>query len=142
MTLSPIVIPAVAFAVVLAHALIDRHTTIVKQKPVRHKRGVYYYCLVWFVLFWPLFYYSPESLYPIVTGLPIILFAFLTRLAFFDPLYNKFIKKGFLYEGVEKKKSDRSFFDWAEKKIGWPVWVYRIIYFVAYLGYLIFYLWN
>lgn len=134
------IIPFVAFAVVLAHALIDRRTTIVKQKPVRHLRGAFYYCLVWIVLFFVFFFISGKSF--VSTAVPVVLFAFLTRVSFFDPLYNFSIGKGILFEGTVKKKRDTSIIDTIEKSIGWPVWVYRIIYFAVYFIYLGIYIYQ
>lgn len=128
-----ILIPAIYLLIVIAHAYIDYYIIEVKKKTIRHKTGMYYYALVCFVLFWVIFVLFD------VGYLPVILFPLLTRAAFFDPALNLFRGKGILYEGEPKKKSDRSFFDDLEKSIGWPVWVYRIIYFAAYLAYLIIY---
>jgi len=70
--------------------------------------------------------------------LPMILFALLTRMAFFDGLLNLFRGEPYLYEGEIKKK--KSFVDWVENKIGWPTWVFRLLYIAAYITYLIVYL--
>jgi len=70
--------------------------------------------------------------------LPLILFCVLTRLAFFDAFLNILRGKDLLYEGEISKR--KSWTDWVENKIGLPVWVFRIIYFVAFFVYLIIYL--
>lgn len=69
----------------------------------------------------------------------IILFPLLTRAAFFDPLFNWLIGNHFLYEGVYKPKNKRSLFDWLELKIGLPVFIYRIVYFIIYLIHIFYY---
>ena len=70
--------------------------------------------------------------------LPLILFCVLTRLAFFDAFLNILRGKDLLYEGEISKR--KSWTDWVENKIGLPVWVFRIFYFVAFFVYLIIYL--
>ena len=72
--------------------------------------------------------------------LPLILFCLLTRMAAFDIALNLMRGKSWLYEGEIKKR--KSFVDWLENKVGLSVWVYRLAYLVAYITYLIFYLWN
>ena len=69
---------------------------------------------------------------------PLILFCILTRLAFYDPFLNVLRGKDLFYEGEISKKKSLS--DWIENKIGLPVWVFRIVYLVAFFVYLIIYL--
>jgi len=73
--------------------------------------------------------------YPV---LPMILFALLTRMAFFDILLNILRGKSWLYEGEIKKR--KSWVDWFENQTGLPIWVLRILYIAVYIGYLIIYL--
>jgi len=72
--------------------------------------------------------------YPV---LPMIIFALLTRMAFFDGLLNLFRGKPYLYEGEISKK--KSIIDWVENKIGLPTWFFRLLYIAAYIGYFIIY---
>ena len=67
-----------------------------------------------------------------------ILFALLTRMAFFDILLNLFRGKSWLYEGEISKK--KSLVDWLENKLGLPVWFLRLFYIAGYITYLIIYL--
>jgi hypothetical protein len=129
-----IIIPAIYLLIVIAHAYIDYYKIKVKGKFIRHKTESIYYVIVCFALFWVMTWLTN------VTMLPLVLFPLLTRAAFFDPLLNWFRGKGILYEGEAKKNRDKSFFDNLEKSIGCPVWAYRMIYFAAYLAYLIIYL--
>ena len=69
--------------------------------------------------------------------LPLILFCFLTRLAFFDPFLNILRGKDLFYEGEISKR--KSWYDWIENKIGLPTWVYRLLYIVGFFIYLIIY---
>jgi hypothetical protein len=129
-------IPLIYFIIVVAHAYIDSKK-IKKGIRIRHKTELYFYALVSFVLFWAL---AELTAAPIVS---LILFPLLTRAAFFDPVLNFLIGKHFLFEGVEKKKSDTSFWDNLEKSIGMPTVVYRIIYFVLYIIHLFYYfIWS
>ena len=73
--------------------------------------------------------------YPV---LPMILFALLSRMAFFDILLNLFRGKSWIYEGEISKK--KSLTDWVENKIGLPIWFLRLFYIACYIGYLIIYL--
>lgn len=69
---------------------------------------------------------------------PIVLFAVLTRAAFYDPLLNILRGKPITYEGTinkEKSKID----DW-ENKTGLSAMAFRVIYLAAYIIYLIIYL--
>jgi hypothetical protein len=68
---------------------------------------------------------------------PLILFCLLSRLAFFDGFLNILRGKDLLYEGEISKR--KSWTDWIENKIGLPVWVFRIVYLVAFFVYLIIY---
>ena len=72
--------------------------------------------------------------YPV---LPMIIFALLTRMAFFDILLNLFRGKSWLYDGEISKK--KSIVDWIENKIGLPTWFFRLLYIAAYITYLIIY---
>ena len=67
--------------------------------------------------------------------LPLILFCFLTRLAFFDPFLNVLRGKPISYEGEIKKK--KSFYDWFEQQTGLPIMFLRVVYLAAFLIYLI-----
>ena len=69
--------------------------------------------------------------------LPLILFCFLSRLAFFDPFLNILRGKDLFYEGEISKR--KSWYDWIENKIGLPTWVYRLLYIVGFFIYLIIY---
>jgi hypothetical protein len=73
-------------------------------------------------------------------SLPLILFCFLTRLAFYDPFLNVFRKLPIAYEGQISKK--KSFYDWFESQSGLPVMFLRVVYLAAFLIYLIIYLRN
>ena len=80
----------------------------------------------------------------LVTGfgcklLPLILFAVLTRMAFFAPMLNLLRGKSYFYRGESSRKK-RWTFDWIEAKIGLPVWLLAFVYLAAYLVYLIIYL--
>lgn len=70
--------------------------------------------------------------------IPLILFCVLTRLAFYDAFLNILRGKDLFYEGQISKK--KSLWDWIENKVGLPVWVFRIVYFLAFFVYLIIYL--
>lgn len=70
--------------------------------------------------------------------LPLILFCFLARLAFFDFFLNILRGKDLFYEGEISKR--KSWYDWFENKIGLPTWVFRIIYILGFFIYLIIYL--
>ena len=70
--------------------------------------------------------------------IPLILFCLLTRLAFFDAFLNVLRHKPILYEGEIKRS--KSFVDWFERQTGLPVAIFRIIYLVAFIVYLIIYL--
>ena len=69
---------------------------------------------------------------------PLILFCLLSRMAFFDAFLNLLRGKDLLYEGEISKR--KSWTDWVEDKIGLPVWVFRILYILAFFTYLIIYL--
>src|SRR5687767_12395818 len=69
---------------------------------------------------------------------PLILFCLLSRMAFFDAFLNLLRGKDLLYEGEISKR--KSWTDWIEDKIGLPVWVFRILYILAFFTYLIIYL--
>lgn len=73
--------------------------------------------------------------YPV---LPMILFALLSRMAFFDILLNLFRGKSWVYEGEISKK--KSVIDWIENKVGLPIWFLRLLYIACYITYLIIYL--
>ena len=73
--------------------------------------------------------------YPV---LPMILFALLSRMAFFDILLNLLRGKSWLYEGEISKK--KSIIDLVENKTGLPIWFLRLFYIACYIGYLIIYL--
>ncbi len=67
--------------------------------------------------------------------LPLILFCFLTRLAFFDAFLNIFRGLPLTYEGQIKK--GKSFGDWLENQTGLPIMFLRVVYLAAFLIYLI-----
>ena len=66
---------------------------------------------------------------------PLILFCFLTRLAFFDAFLNIFRGLPLTYEGQISKK--KSFYDWFEQQTGLPIMFLRVVYLAAFLIYLI-----
>jgi len=70
--------------------------------------------------------------------LPLILFAVLTRVAFFDIALNLFRGKNWLYEGEIKSK--KSLTDWIESKTELPILAFRVAYIIIYVAYLIFYI--
>lgn len=70
-------------------------------------------------------------------AVPVILFALLTRLAFFDIFLNLLRGKNWLYEGQIKKK--KSFMDWIENQTGIPIIIFRLLYLVIFVVYLIIY---
>jgi len=115
---------------VVVHAWADAQRTD-NQKPVSHILGSLLYigyCLILFIIWGEL----PQTKVIDLIALPA-----LTRAAFFDPLYNRLIGKGWLYEGVPKPKNKSSLIDRIEKWLGLPVWFYRLFYFAAYLIYVI-----
>lgn len=69
---------------------------------------------------------------------PLIILSLLTRMAIFDPCLNLMRGKSIWYEGQINKR--KSLWDYWESLVGWPVWVYRILYLLIYIGYLIYYL--
>jgi hypothetical protein len=69
--------------------------------------------------------------------LPVLVFAFLTRIAFYDPLLAIFRGKSWLYEGEISWR--KSWADRVEHGIGLPTWAFRIIYLLIYIGYSIYY---
>jgi len=122
-------IPSIYLVIIIAHAWYDSYQSK-KGIYIKHLRESYIYCLLCLVLFFVLGELTTTKI------LPLILFPLLTRAAFFDPLYNLFTGNHFLFEGVNKGKKDKSFFDELEARINLPVFVYRFIYFIAYLIYL------
>ena len=71
---------------------------------------------------------------------PLILFCFLTRLAWFDIFLNKLRGLPFDYEGQISKR--KSLWDWIENKIGFTVFFYRCLYLWFYAAYLTYYILN
>jgi hypothetical protein len=67
--------------------------------------------------------------------LPLIILPIVTRLAFFDIVLNFWRGNNWLYEGEISKK--KSFWDYIENRIGLPVYVYRIIYLLMYIIYIL-----
>lgn len=131
-------IPVFYLLMVAAHAFIDS-VKIKKGIVIRHNTESYFFAATCFLIFFPLLDAMPDEVgywHP----LPLILFPLLTRLAFFDGLLNMMINKPWLYEGVKKPKDKESWFDRLERNIGLPVWLYRLIYIVLYLSYLVIYL--
>jgi len=127
-------LPLTYILLVLLHAYYDS-TEIKKGIIIDHFRESIYYLFAFMLL---------GVAFKLTLGgevLPLILFPLLARAAFFDPLLNLFIGKGWLFEGVSKPKSKESWWDRLERQIGLPVWVYRIIYILAFVSYtLIYYL--
>ena len=68
-------------------------------------------------------------------AIPLILFCFLSRLAFFDAFLNIFRGLPLTYEGTISKK--KSLYDWVEDKLGLPIMFLRVVYLAAFLIYLI-----
>src|SRR6187551_1425636 len=71
----------------------------------------------------------------LIDYLPLILFCFLTRLAFYDPFLNVLRGKKLSYEGEISRK--KSFYDWFEDQTGLPIMFLRVVYLAAFLIYLI-----
>ena len=124
-----ILIPVSYLLAVLIHAKADAVKTK-NGKPVNHLLGAFFYTAASLGLFL-LFRQTSNA-----TILQLIMLPLLTRAAFFDSLYNKFIGKHWLYEGTKKPKRKESIIDTIERIIGLPVGVYRLIYFAAYGIYL------
>jgi len=121
-------IPLIYFVVNLLHAL-WHSVRIKKGELILSRRKAAEVIIINAVLFLVLIFFYPFW--------PLILFAVLTRLAFYDALLNLFRGKELFYEGEIKRK--KSWSDWIENKIGFPTWVFRIIYLAAYITYLIIY---
>lgn len=75
-------------------------------------------------------------LIPFYQLLPIIIYPIITRLAFFDITLNLMRGKSWLYEGAISKS--KSLWDFVESRIGMPIWIFRVIYILMFLAYLIF----
>jgi hypothetical protein len=105
---------------------------VVKKKTIYSKQKVIEYSVVSLLAGVTLFYFSGARL------LPLILFCFLTRLAFYDALLNIFRGLPIYYEGVPDRK--KSGVDWLESKLKIPIWLLRLLYIAAYIGYLLIYL--
>ena len=133
-------IPLAYILLVVAHAWYDSKE-IKKGVAVNHKKesiwyGAACFLLIW-IFIWAKYHFRINTVWQIV---PPVAFPLLTRAAFFDPILNKLIGKSWLYEGVKKPKDKESWFDRLERNIGLPTWVYRILYWTAYVTYLIIYL--
>jgi len=127
------IIPISYLILVAIHAYCDKVRTK-NDKPVSHGWGSFYYvmasiCLLYAYGYWV---YPEHPFFPA----ELFILPILTRAAFFDPLYNKFIGKHWLFEGVKKSKRLESWFDRLERNIGLPTAVYRLAYLAAYFIYL------
>jgi hypothetical protein len=125
-----IILVFVYLAGVLIHAGADAVRTD-RDKPIDHSRGSIMYGTAAIILFIILFIFKTFAWHELI-ALPL-----LTRLAFFDPLYNLFIGQNFFYEGVPKRLEDESWWDRQERYLGLPIIVYRLFYLSIYVWYLI-----
>jgi len=130
MTLPEAILPITFALIVFIDALTDKW----RKDKVKHFRGAIVYAIVCGIvglIFWQVF---DERV------LDITAFVILTRLAFFDPLYNLLIKQSFVYEGSKLPKEDISTTDILESLTGISIFWLRISYIAFYIGYLISYL--
>lgn len=123
-------IPFIYFVIVLVHAIWHWYRIVKKNELITSTEKFLEYAVACFVCF--------IALLKWVEPLHLIVFPIVTRMAFYDALLNLFRKKGFLYEGEISKK--KSWVDWIENKIGLPTWLYRLVYALLWVGYLIYYL--
>lgn len=125
-----IVLISYLFGVAL-HAYIDGWRTVKYGRAFSHWPGTFLYTgysILLFIIWGEL----PQTKVIDLIALPV-----LTRAAFYDPLFNRIIGKSWLYEGVPKPKKKMSLIDRIEKRIGLPVWFYRLFYIAAYLIYVL-----
>lgn len=123
-------VPILYFVLVLSHAIWHWYRIVKKNELITSIEKFLEYSIACFVCFMALLKW--------VKPIHLIIFPIVTRAAFYDALLNVFRKKPLLYEGEIKKK--KSWIDWIENQIGLPTWSYRLVYALAYVGYLIYYL--
>lgn len=124
-----IILPVVYLVLNVAHAYwhakrIKKGELILSKKKIAEaiiSNVVVFLVVIFFYPFWP-----------------VILFAGLTRAAFYDIALNLFRGKRWTYEGDISRK--KSWMDWIEYEIGFPPYVYRVLYLAVYVTYLIIYL--
>jgi hypothetical protein len=119
-------IPSIYLALVIIHAKYHAYLIIKKNRVIKSKQKVFEWSLASFICFWVLLTWS--------TIAALIILPIVTRLAFFDTLLNLSRKKRWLYESKSK-----SGWDAIERRIGLPTWVYRILYIIMYVVYLLIY---
>lgn len=123
------IIALVYFLGVLAHAVGDSIRTK-RRLAVDHMHGTILYGAGAIIMGILLLIIAKVEWYHLI-ALPLT-----ARAAWFDPLYNVFIGKNFLYEGVPKPMDKESWWDRQERKIGLPTVVYRVFYLLLWAGYL------
>jgi hypothetical protein len=125
-----IFIPPIYILLNIIHAWWHWYLIVKQNKTITSSQKAFEYGLISLLTFIPLLAFEK--------ALPLIILPILTRAAFYDGLLNLFRGKAFLYEGQISKK--KSVVDWIEDKIGLPTIIFRLLYALIYIGYLIFYL--